>query len=142
MDAWHKNQDETEKLMQKVVAAFVGYAPHFELPFQVSTNHSTALQFLSNDKEFYEFNGDDIPRHYGFVIKDDDGQYRYADRRESFHIAKEANQLNGRSGLPESLDSYQISKYETQEIFDLNCIADDVNKSFAGKTFTTNNPNN
>ncbi len=119
--------------MDKVVAAFVGYAPNFEYPFEVSTNHGTALQLLFNDKDRYGFRTTNIPKYYGFVICEDGGSMRYASRAEAFAVAKESGQLRNPDDLGNSLDSYQITSYDTGAINKLREIARYTCMSFKDK---------
>ena len=119
--------------MNKVVAAFVGYAPNFEHPFEVSTNHGTALQLLFNDKDCYGFRTTNIPKYYGFVICEDGGSMRYASRVEAFAVATESGQLRNPDELGNSLDSYQITGYDTGAIEKLREIARYTCMSFKDK---------
>ena len=84
--------------MRSVVAAFVGYAPNFELPWAVGTDHGEASFTLDSDKERCEWKSNNQPTWYGFVVKDDDGNYSYADRKTAYIIAKESDQMNDRKG--------------------------------------------
>ena len=113
-----------------VVAAFVGYAPNMDLPFQVGTNHGTAMQRLREDMFFYGFLPSGISTWFGFIVKDAEGNYRYAYRKESYSVAKEAGQLNDRKGSPDRLDSYQISNYDDNTLSDLEYLAMQVNEKF------------
>ena len=121
--------------MRSVVAAFVGYAPNFELPWAVGTDHGEASFTLESDKERYEWKSNNQPTWYGFVVKDDDGNYSYADRKAAYIIAKEANQLNDRKGLPSRLDSFQIASYDSKDLLHLSNMSWDTNKTFEKKVF-------
>lgn len=119
--------------MPKVVAAFVGYAPNFEHPFEVAKNHGTALQALYADKECYGFRTTNIPKYYGFVVCEDSGSFRYASRVEAFAVAKELGQLRNPDAPSNSLDSYQIKEYDTGAIEKLREIAKYTCMSFKDK---------
>ena len=121
--------------MRSVVAAFVGYAPNFELPWAVGANHGEASFTLDSDKERCEWKSNNQPTWYGFVVKDDDGNYSYADRKEAYIIAKEADQLNDRKGLPNRLDSFQITSYDSKELLHLSNMSWDTNEAFKNKLF-------
>lgn len=121
--------------MRSVVAAFVGYAPNFELPWAVGTDHGEASFTLESDKERYEWKSNNQPTWYGFVVKDDDGNYSYADRKEAYIIAKEADQMNDRKGLPNRLDSFQIASYDSKELLHLSNMSWDTNEVFKNKVF-------
>lgn len=136
---------------QMVVCAFVGYRPNMTYPFFVGKNHGEALQALHNDVYVYNIKSNIHPKHYGFIVRDIvynsekseyEVAYRFCNREDSYKIAKDRNQLNGqvfRNG--ESLDSYQIKTYDIKmidcdkitELFHLQNIAYDVNKSFKDK---------
>jgi hypothetical protein len=68
-------------------------------------------------------------------VKDDDGNYSYADRKTAYIIAKEADQLNDRKGLPSRLDSFQIASYDSKELIHLSNMSWDTNKAFEKKAF-------
>lgn len=119
--------------MPKVVAAFVGYAPNFEYPFEVAKNHGTALQALYADKACYGFRTTNIPKYYGFVICEDGGSMRYASRVEALAVAKESGQLRNPDEPGNSLDSYQIKEYDTGAIEKLREIAKYTGMSFKDK---------
>ena len=119
--------------MPKVVAAFVGYAPNFEYPFEVAKNHGTALQLLFNDKDYYGFRTTNIPKYYGFVICEDGGSMRYASRVEALAVAKESGQLRNPDEPGNSLDSYQIKEYDSGAIEKLREIAKYTCMSFKDK---------
>ena len=121
--------------MRSVVAAFVGYAPNFELPWAVGTDHGEASFTLDSDKERCEWKSNNQPTWYGFVVKDDDGNYSYADRKEAYIIAKEADQMNDRKGLPNRLDSFQIASYDSKELRHLSNMSWDTNEAFKNKVF-------
>lgn len=106
-----------------------------ELPFQVGQNHGVAMQKLHSDMEFYNFMPTNNPTWFGFIVMDVDGKYRYADRKESYAVATEADQLNGREGLPSRLDSYQIGSFDQSALLDLECLALDVNEKFKNAVF-------
>jgi len=121
--------------MRSVVAAFVGYAPNFELPWAVGTDHGEASFTLDSDKERCEWKSNNQPTWYGFVVKDDDGSYAYADRKAAYIIAKEADQMNDRKGLPNRLDSFQIASYDSKELLHLSNMSWDTNEAFKNKVF-------
>lgn len=121
--------------MRIVVAAFVGYAPNFELPWAVGTDHGQASFTLESDKERYEWKSNNQPTWYGFVVKDDDGNYSYADRKTAYIIAKESDQMNDRKGLPNRLDSFQIASYDSKELLHLSNMSWDTNEAFKNKVF-------
>lgn len=121
--------------MRCVVAAFVGYAPNFDLPWAVGTDHGEASFTLESDKERCEWKSNNQPTWYGFVVKDDDGNYSYADRKEAYIIANEADQLNNRKGLPSRLDSFQIASYDSKELLHLSNMSWDTNEAFKNKVF-------
>lgn len=121
--------------MRSVVAAFVGYAPNFELPWAVGTDHGEASFTLDSDKERCEWKSNNQPTWYGFVVKDDDGNYSYVDRKEAYIIAKEADQMNDRKGLPNRLDSFQIASYDSKELLHLSNMSWDTNEAFKNKVF-------
>ena len=121
--------------MRRVVAAFVGYAPNFELPWAVGTDHGKAYFELEADSERCEWKSNNQPTWYGFVIKDDDGNYSYADRKEAYIIAKEADQLNDKKGLPNRLDSFQVAWYDSKELLHLSNMSWDTNEAFKNKVF-------
>lgn len=116
--------------MTRVVAAFVGYAPNFEHPFETATDHGKALQLLYADKVRYGFRATNIPKYYGFVICDDNGSMRYASRAEAFAVAKESGQLRNPDAPSNSLDSYQIEDYDMSVIEKLREIAKYTSMSF------------
>ena len=136
---------------QMVVCAFVGYKPNMTYPFYVGKNHGEALQALHNDVYVYNIKSSIRPKHYGFIVRDIvynsekseyEVAYRFCNREDSYKIAKDRNQLNEqvfKNG--ESLDSYQIKTYDIKmidcdkitELFHLQNIAYDVNKSFKDK---------
>ena len=121
--------------MRIVVAVFVGYAPNFELPWAVGTDHGEASFTLESDKERCEWKSNNQPTWYGFVVKDDEGNYSYADRKAAYIIAKEADQLNDRKGLPSRLDSFQIASYDSKELLHLSNMSWDTNEAFKNKVF-------
>ena len=121
--------------MKTVVAAFVGYAPNFELPWAVGTDHGKASFTLDSDQERCEWKCNNQPTWYGFVVKDDDGSYAYADRKEAYTVAKQADQLNGKKGLPDRLDSFQVSSYDSNELLHLSNMSWDTNEAFKHKVF-------
>ena len=121
--------------MRIVVAAFVGYAPNFELPWAVGTDHGEASFTLESDKERCEWKSNNQPTWYGFVVKDDDDNYSYADRKAAYIIAKEADQMNDRKGLPNRLDSFQIASYDRKDLLHLSNMSWDTNEAFKNKVF-------
>lgn len=121
--------------MRSVVAAFVGYAPNFELPWAVGPDHGKAYIELEADSERCEWKSNNQPTWYGFVVKDDDDNYSYADRKAAYIIAKEADQLNDRKGLPNRLDSFQIASYDSKELLHLSNMSWDTNEAFKNKVF-------
>ena len=121
--------------MRSVVAAFVGYAPNFELPWAVGTDHGEASFTLESDKERCEWKSNNQPTWYGFVVKDDDDNYSYADRKAAYIIAKEADQMNDRKGLPNRLDSFQIASYDRKDLLHLSNMSWDTNEAFKNKVF-------
>ncbi len=141
---------------QMVVCAFVGYRPNMTYPFYVGKNHGEALQSLHSDIYAYNIKSNIHPKHYGFVVRDIvynsekseyEVAYRFCNREDSYKIAKNRNQLNEqiiKNG--ESLDSYQIKTYDIKmvdcdkitELFHLQNIAYDVNKSFKDKQLLFN----
>ncbi len=121
--------------MKTVVAAFVGYTPNFELPWAVGTDHGKASFTLDSDQERCEWKCNNQPTWYGFVVKDDDGIYAYADRKEAYAVAEQADQLNGKKGLPNRLDSFQVSSYDSNELLHLSNMSWDTNEAFKNKVF-------
>ena len=121
--------------MKSDVAAFVGYAPNFELPWAVGTDHGEASFTLESDKERCEWKSNNQPTWYGFVVKDDDDNYSYADRKAAYIIAKEADQMNDRKGLPNRLDSFQIASYDRKDLLHLSNMSWDTNEAFKNKVF-------
>ena len=121
--------------MRSVVAAFVGYAPNFELPWAVGTDHGEASFTLDSDKERCEWKSNNQPTWYGFVVKDDDDNYSYADRKAAYIIATEADQMNDRKGLPNRLDSFQIASYDRKDLLHLSNMSWDTNEAFKNKVF-------
>lgn len=141
---------------QMVVCAFVGYRPNMTYPFYVGKNHGEALQSLQRDIYMYNIKSNIYPKHYGFVVRDIvynsekseyEVAYRFCNREDSYKIAKNRNQLNEqiiKNG--ESLNSYQIKTYDIKmvdcdiitEVFNLQNIAYDVNKSFKDKQLLFN----
>lgn len=141
---------------QMVVCAFVGYRPNMTYPFYVGKNHGEALQSLHRDIYMYNIKSNIYPKHYGFVVRDIvynsekseyEVAYRFCNREDSYKIAKNRNQLNEqiiKNG--ESLNSYQIKTYDIKmvdcdiitEVFNLQNIAYDVNKSFKDKQLLFN----
>lgn len=123
--------------MQKVVAAFVGYAKDLEHPYSVATNHGNALRDLCQFRQECGFRPSGIPKYYGFVVKNDDGSYAYASRSEAYDIAKRAMQLKDApstwSDTGASLDSYQIKEYDREEVSALFKTAFELCQTFAGK---------
>lgn len=141
---------------QMVVCAFVGYRPNMTYPFYVGKNHGEALQSLHRDIYMYNIKSNIYPKHYGFVVRDIvynsekleyEVAYRFCNREDSYKIAKNRNQLNEQIiKKGESLDSYQIKTYDIKmvdcdiitEVFNLQNIAYDVNKSFKDKQLLFN----
>ena len=120
----------------KVVAACVAYSNDLKHPFDVATNHGTALLSLSELEKRWKFKGSSSPNWQGFIVKVDDYTYIYANRKESYEIAKAAHQLKPNTkALPYGLDSYQISRYDPDEIGRLHNIAINVAKAYADRYF-------
>lgn len=121
--------------MDRVVAAFVGYAPNFTLPYQVGRDHGEARSRLAFDREDFMWDTISIPECEGFVIMDDAGNLRYADRTDSYRIAEAAGQLVRKTDerYPR-LNSFQIADYDGFVISDIQTDALELNKSFGGKS--------
>ena len=121
--------------MDKVIAAFVGYAPDLEHPFSVSINHGNALRHFADLRKIHRISVKNIPKYYGFVVKADDGSLRYANRCEAYAIAAAADQLKYKpvsySNTGGSLDSYQIKEYVRDEILQAYEASEQVCKQFA-----------
>lgn len=124
--------------MEHVVCPFVGFYPDFKHPFSVANSHSTALEYLMQDRREKGIIVKGLPECYGFVIKAADGTYRYADRKEAFQVAKAAGQL--KDGYPNTvcLESYMIDKYDGAEMSVLWSLAEKVSKAFAGLSVDSN----
>lgn len=123
--------------MDRVIAAFIGYAPDLEHPFAVSTNHGNALHQFLGLRKTHRISVKNIPKYYGFVVKADDGSLRYADRCKAYAVAAAADQLKDKpvsySNTGGSLDSYQIKEYDRAELQRVFELAEQVCKEFTGK---------
>lgn len=120
--------------MEHVVCPFLGFRPDFNHPFSVANSHSTALEYLMQDRREKGIIVKGLPEYYGFVIKSDDGSIRYADRKEAFAIAKAAGQLKEDYTTTTCLESYMIDKYDREEMSPLWQLAEKVSTAFTGHT--------
>jgi len=118
--------------MERVVCPFLGFRPDFNHPFSVANSHSTALEYLMQDRREKGITVKGLPEYYGFVIKSDDGSIRYADRKEAFQIASAAGQLKEAYPNTTCLESYMIDKYDGTEMSPLWKLAEKVSDAFKG----------
>lgn len=127
--------------MKKIVAACVAYYEDLKHPFDVATNHGVALMNLARLNYDWKFNSKYPPNWQGFIVKVDDDTYQYANREESYEIAKAANQLKSDTKkLPYGLDSYQIVSYDPAEIEKLHTIAINVAKAYTDRFMHNQTP--
>lgn len=121
--------------MEKVIAAFVGFCPDTKHPFSVAESHNTALGYVMEARREHKFIIKTLPECYGFIIKDVDGNYRFADRKDAFSIAKAAGQLKDDYPNTNALESFMID-YDGAELSPLWNLSEKVCRAFGG--FTVN----
>ena len=120
--------------MGRVISPFVGYRPDLKHPFAVASNHSEALSALMDERLEKCFKTTGIPGFFGFVIKSDDGTYRYADRAEAFTVARIAGQLLNDYKVS-SLESYMFNTV-SEELPRLRMHSERINSMFTGMSVT------
>lgn len=117
--------------MEKVIAPFVGFYPDFKHPFSVAESHNTALGYIMEARKEHGFVIKTLPECYGFVVKSVDGNYRFADRKDAYAIAKAAGQLKEDYPNTNALESYMLD-YDGAELSPLWNLSERVCRAFGG----------